>query len=318
MRTLFLLLMSLSCFGQTVSLPVLHHLTRDTAANDYWNCFTADGKQVVFSRSINGSIRKLYQVPVSGGIATRFLPHMNDSTMGETRPNTASDGRIAFTGISGNKPPTIWLTGATGDTATQVKTVRIHGNPSYPCWYPDNKQLMVVAYLKNDGGILTSVDIRTGETIGLTQPDSINCGMPNLSPDGKRVVFAGQLPVKGLTYDQEKNNIWIATVGKQKLSDVQPLDTCQGRAPSWSPDGQWVAFESTFGGGNRYAVFVMNVKTKQKLRLTDYNSNANHPVWSPDGNSMVMSVVQPGHPGKTCMAVITDLKKWLKQKAPRK
>lgn len=318
MRTLILLLCSLSCFAQRPlstkdatgkeSFPPLEIITHDTAASDYWQCFTADGDTVVFSRALNGMKRKLYKVPVKGGNATRFLPELKNLKLGETRPNTAKDGQIAFTGI--DSATSIWLTNGQGGTATRVHTTNMLGNPSYPCWYPGEKKLMVVAYQHQEAGILTSVDLTNGHCVLLTDSNTISAGMPNLSPDGKLVAFAGQRP--NGKYRQNNNRIWLAKVNGDQLLDPYPLDSCQGRAPSWSPDGKWIAYESTCGACDTcYAIIISSVDGKHQRRITEYSWGANHPVWSPDGNTLVMSVIRPEHRGKTAMAVIHHVKKWL-------
>lgn len=309
MRTLILLLCSLSCFGQQATFPAIRLLTADTNANDYWQCFADNGQSVVFSRLVNRSKRKLYKVQLRDTVVTRFLPALKNAGIGETRPNLAKDGQIAFTGIN-DTVTSIWLTNGKGGTARQVKTTNMEGNPSYPCWYPGQQKVMVVAYQHKEAGILTSVDIATGHCVQLTDSNTISAGMPNLSPDGKMVAFAGQRP--NGKYNQNNNWIWLAKVNGDQLLNPYPLDSCQGRAPSWSPDGKWIAYESTCGACDTcYAVVIISADGKLKRRITDYKWGANHPVWSPDGNSLVMSVLQPGIASKTCIGLITGIKNWL-------
>jgi Tol biopolymer transport system component len=51
-------------------------------------------------------------------------------------------------------------------------------------------------------------------------------------------------------------------------------------APDWSPDGHWIAFQSTRGG--QIQVWVLNLKTRGVRRITR-ESPSFSPDWSPGG-----------------------------------
>lgn len=309
MRTLILLLCTLSCFGQQ-RFPKVKLLTADTSAADYWQCFTDNGQSVVFSRLIKGSTNKLYKVQISDTSVTRFLPGLANADIEETRPNTAKNGEIAFTGIK-DSVNSIWLTSNEGGTATRLKTTGMIGQPFYPCWYPEEEKLMVVS-----GLMLTSVNRKTGNCVQLTRRKVISCGMPDLSPDGQSVAFAGQRPDG--KYNQFRNWIWVGKVNGNNQINPVPLDSCQGRAPSWSPDGKWIAYESTCKtAGGKYVIIIRSADGQYKGQLTEEKWGANHPVWSPDGNKIAMSVIQPGNARKTCIGLVTGMKEWLQELASK-
>ncbi|MEM1112312.1 MAG: Tol-Pal system beta propeller repeat protein TolB [Pseudomonadota bacterium] len=65
-------------------------------------------------------------------------------------------------------------------------------------------------------------------------------------------------------------------------------------APSWSPDGQeiaYVSFEST-----RPAIYRQNLATGAREQLTNFKGLNGSPAWSPDGNSMAMVLSKDGSP----------------------
>jgi len=75
-------------------------------------------------------------------------------------------------------------------------------------------------------------------------------------------------------------------------TDVSRLTTGEGEAvnPSWSPDGQHIAFAWTrgFEPGN-YNIFIMDVATRDVVQLTHGAGRNENPVWAPDGVHLVFS-----------------------------
>jgi Tol biopolymer transport system component len=53
------------------------------------------------------------------------------------------------------------------------------------------------------------------------------------------------------------------------------------RSPSWSPDGQYIAFESE--RDDRVGIYVMGSDGSNPHRLTDHLADYRAPSWSPDG-----------------------------------
>lgn len=276
-----LLLLGNYSFGQSLSEPVV--LTNKAGAADYWPGFLQDGKTVFFSRLEKGNRWKLYKVSMEGGEATVFW----EGGVGATRASKSVSGRIAFTGLVPGQSPTLWITDTEGKNGHKIELNGQQGSPSYPSWYAGEKRLVMVDYQGEKGGNLIRVNVTSGKVETLTDPSVIRCGMPSVSPNGQAIVFAGQKPDGDKNYDQTKNSIWIL----KKDNSLSKLSPGQGRAPTWSPDGNWVAYESTEGSpdGN-YAIFVISVDGKHNHRISSYEWDANHPVWSQDGKTLVVSV----------------------------
>jgi TolB protein len=74
--------------------------------------------------------------------------------------------------------------------------------------------------------------------------------------------------------------------------NVSRLTNGEGEAvnPSWSPDGQHIAFAWTkgFAPGN-YNIFVMDVASKDITQLTHEEGRNENPSWAPDGVHIVYS-----------------------------
>jgi len=134
------------------------------------------------------------------------------------------------------------------------------------------------------------IDLARHNTETLTDRKRFYTGMPAVSPDGKWIAFAGQRNA-GQSYDQTKNSIWLLELRTGEIHSLEKTPG-QGRAPSWSPDGTRLAFESSRAGDGgfrpNYAVFTIGRDGTGLRQVTDLQVNANHPVWSPDGKRLVV------------------------------
>ena len=82
-------------------------------------------------------------------------------------------------------------------------------------------------------------------------------------------------------------------------SDGQrPIVLLEGRdpilSPTWSPDGQEVAYVSF--ETSRPAIYRQNLRTCAREQLTNFQGLNNSPAWSPDGNTMALVLSKDGNP----------------------
>ena len=107
-----------------------------------------------------------------------------------------------------------------------------------------------------------------------------------ISPDGKTVAWSVE------TSDGSQIHLTdIANPAKDTLLKTEAEATdCSNEAPLWSPDGQWLAFESTCSAKEdkpeQEQIFVWSKKTGQCEQLTHLTGEIDMPAWSPDGRSI--------------------------------
>ncbi|MFP4263501.1 MAG: Tol-Pal system beta propeller repeat protein TolB [Halomonas sp.] len=76
---------------------------------------------------------------------------------------------------------------------------------------------------------------------------------------------------------------------QQVLSSREPI-----LSPSWSPDGRklaYVSFET-----ERPAIYVQELGSGKRARLTEFSGLNSAPAWSPDGRKLAMSLSKDGQP----------------------
>ncbi len=117
-----------------------------------------------------------------------------------------------------------------------------------------------------------------------TNPDQISAGRPSVSPSGDQIVFAGN--AEG--FNQGANQLWVVSYGaRSKRLEQGAAHLVQGRAPSWSPDGKWIACTSTRPISDPTeetpkAVWIISADGREAHRITDSSLNPLHVAWSPD------------------------------------
>ncbi|TKB47820.1 Tol-Pal system protein TolB [Ferrimonas sediminicola] len=76
---------------------------------------------------------------------------------------------------------------------------------------------------------------------------------------------------------------------KVLLRSKEPL-----MSPSWSPDGRKLSYVSFENG--RSEIYIQDLYTQKRDRLTSFEGINGSPSWSPDGSQMAMSLSKDGNP----------------------
>jgi acylaminoacyl-peptidase len=117
-------------------------------------------------------------------------------------------------------------------------------------------------------------------------------GSPQISPDGRRVVYT--LETADRFADTFHSNLWIAsTDGK----DNRPLTSGKWKdlLPRWSPDGSKLAYLSTRAG--KPQIFIRWMDTGAEAKITDLENSPSALSWSPDGEWLAFLARVPAKPG---------------------
>lgn len=269
--------------GVNIGMPasVSRALTAASEYDDETPSYSPDGNFVVFSRRPvhpPGKSR-LWIISVSGGPARPLTPV--DFPLHCTRPAWSPDGNlIAFRAARMDENAGgIWVIGADGHGLRRL-TDEEKFDDLYPVWAPDG------SWIAFSRGLITqepSNDLWQMRLDGwqrqLTRGDKYE-GKATVSPDGKTVAFATDRPDR----QYPDTNIWIMSIVEGEAS-ARPFTVDGGSAPSWSPNGRWIAFSSKLVGG----VYVKPAEDGRTIRVwesTGMKDDA-HPAWSPDGNSIV-------------------------------
>lgn len=104
---------------------------------------------------------------------------------------------------------------------------------------------------------------------------------PQVAPDGRHAVYV----VSEVLWDENRtqSDLWLVdtATGAARALTSTPRNE---RSPRWSPDGQWLAFESNRGGD--YQIWLLPMAGGEARQLTSLATGASGPRWSPTGDRL--------------------------------
>jgi hypothetical protein len=125
---------------------------------------------------------------------------------------------------------------------------------------------------KSAGAIWINSDGRGDEVL----PDTQGCWTPDVSADGRTVVFARQP-----AHSKYESTIYLATLGSG-----EPHPVTRGRNPRFSRDGRWIVFQRDMRSGNS-DIWIMRADGGAKRQVTRTDDVEEYPAISPDGRFVV-------------------------------
>lgn len=110
------------------------------------------------------------------------------------------------------------------------------------------------------------------------------------SPDGKTVAYTSRKKT-GVAYAVSTNtDIYFYDLESKQTRNITEGMMGYDMNPAFSPDGQWLAWESMERDGyeaDKNRLYIMNVATGEKRDLTaDFDQNADHLKWTKDSKSI--------------------------------
>jgi serine/threonine-protein kinase len=207
-------------------------------------------------------------IDLKGGIERLKLPGKAYAS-----PRVSPDGKQVAVSTDG-KDANVWIVDLAGTTAPRQLT--LGGANRYPVWSTDSKRVAFQSDREGDLGIFWQNADGTGTAERLTKPEKGIEHIPDSwSPDNKRFSYSA---VKG-----SEAAVWIFSLQDKKSTVFAEKPGALIAWSAFSPDGQWLAYQSNEAGA-RNEIFVQPFPaTGTKYSVV----RGGHPFWSPDGRALV-------------------------------
>lgn len=124
----------------------------------------------------------------------------------------------------------------------------------------------------------------------LTDTPFKKVGNPIWSPDGRQIAFHIDLETDPKKWQQCDVFVMNADGTRQRNLTEHPSQDFMG---SFSPDGKYIAFNSSRAADATLEIFVMEIATRKVRKLTDVEF-ATSASWSPDGKEIAYEFIIPG------------------------
>lgn len=235
--------------------------------------------------------------------------------------------RIAFTSRrTGHEE--IWVMDYDGFNQHPITSYR--SISTTPRWSPDNTQLAFTSYATGNPEIfLYSFEINRRKPFPTFR--GLNT-TPAWSPDGKRLAFCSSMGgdpeiyvinadgtnLQRLTFSPsvDISPVWNPKTGNEMAfvsdrsgspqiyimsadgTNLRRMTTAQqggdASAPSWSPNGLFIAFHWRVSETGTYDIYIMEIATGRIIQLTHDAGRNEHPTWSPDGRHLAFESTRSG------------------------
>ena len=267
----------------------LNQITNNTARNGNTLSWSPDGRHLAFLSANN-----IYVVNGDGSGLVRLTDSGESDSL--SRPSWSPDGRqIAFASGPRDGNMDLYVMNRDGSDLSPLidgRPLNVSGSPS---WSPDGRLIAFVWDVhRNQALYVVNVD-GSGLTPLLDDaPGNYYFSSPSWSPDGQRIAFALGYYGSQDTSLLNAQGIYVMNADGSDLARLTDRESSVD--PSWSPDGQRIAFVSpSFRPRAEMEIYVMNASGFGLTRLTHTLWNRPSLSWSPDGQRIAFPLDRDGN-----------------------
>ena len=247
--------------------------------------WSADGRQIVFSEYPNLDVGELWLMNADGSDQHLLL---RESKYRENAPSFSPDGEfVVFTRcnlVNDGDGCAIYRIRVDGTDLTPLTHFQREVSDWEAVYSPDGNTIAFVSYSR--GGVLGALYLMNadGSDVRLRTPAYLGAVSPHWSPDGERLVFRSRCcnPQNGDVWTIRRDGSDLARLTGNATTDRDIPVAYVNQAPSWSPDGKAIVFDTFTLSSNTDVIYVMSVDARdgphalrQKTRASSPNQQLN-------------------------------------------
>ncbi len=238
----------------------------DVEAHNYYPVYSPRGGSIVYASNQNGGAFDLFLFVFEGSQLVRLTDFIGNVIS----PSFSPDGtRILFANRAGVGPTSLWTVDGNGENASLLFT----GAEAIVAadWSPDGETIAFAMGVENPNEYQVFLMNADGSNVRqLTRNLGGIGGSLDWSPDGRYLlIYAGP--------DGDKD---IFRIDVQAQTATQLTDGGNNAACSYSPDGQWIAFNS-LRNNDQADIFIMRADGSDVRQVTTDPEPDWQPQWEP-------------------------------------
>jgi TolB protein len=242
---------------------------RPVAADGYRRFYPSlapDGKSVVYSQYREDNVYEIYELPLATGVPVRLTDRLGVLNAPEISP----DGRL----IAFMRDPAaadqyqIWVMDRDGSNPRRVYS----GRGWDPTWSPDGDEILFASD-KDGSNQLYRIHLDGSKLQRVSDLPAIR-GRSDWSPQDMIVTYSGA---------SWKREVYVMRADGSGTRQLSPSGG-NSQGPSFSPDGQWVAFTAYFdkyGDNLGCEIYIIRIDGTDLRRLTNNAYCDYQPRWGP-------------------------------------
>lgn len=241
-------------------------LTTEDGVRHYYPSLAPDGANVVFSQYREDNVYEIYELRIADGSSKRLTDRLGVLTGPEVSPDGKLIAFMRWT-VASNQYQ-IWLMDRDGSNPRRL----FAGTGWDPTWSPKGTQILFASDM--EGTIqLYKVDLDGSNVTRVSDLPSIR-GRSDWSANGLITTYSGE---------SWRREIFVMDEDGSNLRQVSPSGG-NSQGPSFSPDGQWIAFTAyfdAFNDENGCEIYKIRVDGSDLQRLTNNEYCDYQPRWGP-------------------------------------
>lgn len=250
-------------------------LTTDDYKRHFYASIAPDGQSVVYVSNASGKtdpVGNVYYDIYEINLSTRETKQLTDELGILTAPEISPDGtQIVFTNSDGPHEA-IWLMGRDGSNAHSVYGTNLVSAWD-PTWSPDGTQILFASNAPGGAIQLFTMNPDGSDVRQVSNLPDLR-GRSDWSGQGQMTTYSGQAWAR---------EIVLFTPDDPVARQVSPSGG-NGQGPSFSPDGNWIAFTGYYDhflDANGCEIYVVRIDGTGLARLTDNAYCDWQPRWGP-------------------------------------